>query len=233
MFSPKFGALLHLPRVGDLFANVSRGFRSTDGVISDPTLPFITEWVYEAGLHVDQGSTTASATLFRTDVSNEQTFDPIHLTSVSSGSSRRQGIEISVNAPLGDFFRMNSSWTYTDAKYLDQITPDGDNLAGVRVANTAKYVGSAALELGRVSDMWRVRLSANVVGLYTPFDEPTVELPAYALMHLTSRLLVGGRTTLRLGVRNLLDTKYPELRAGGFVSPGQPRSVYGGVSYVM
>jgi outer membrane receptor protein involved in Fe transport len=72
-----------------------------------------------------------------------------------------------------------------------------------------------------------------VVGPYTPFDEPDVVLPAYALVHLSSRLLVGGRTTLRLGVRNLLDKTYPELRAGGFVSPGQPRSVYGGVSYVM
>jgi outer membrane receptor protein involved in Fe transport len=32
------------------------------------------------------------------------------------------------------------------------------------------------------------------------------------------------------GVRNLLDRAYPELRAGGFVSPGQPRAVYVTVS---
>ena len=52
-------------------------------------------------------------------------------------------------------------------------------------------------------------------------------------MHITGRLLVGGRTTLRLGVRNVFDKAYPELSAGGFVSPGQPRSIYGAVSYVM
>ena len=233
VFSPKLGALIHLPRIGDLYANVSRGFRSTDGVIADPTLPFITEWVYEAGVHVDREHFSGSATLFRTDVSNEQTFDPIHLTSVSGGRSRRQGLELSITAPLGEYARLNGSWTLTDAKYLDQTTPDGDDLAGLRVANTAKYVGSAAIDIGKVSDAWSVRISGNVVGAYTPFDEPTVELPAYGLLHVSSRLLVGGRTTLRLGLRNLFDTKYPELRAGGFVSPGQPRSVYGALSYIL
>jgi outer membrane receptor protein involved in Fe transport len=113
------------------------------------------------------------------------------------------------------------------------VTADGDNLAGIQVANTAKYVGEAAVEFGRTSAPWSLRLSSTVVGPYTPFDEPATVVPAYALIHLTSRLIVGSRTTLRLGVRNLFDRTYPELRAGGFVSPGQPRSVYGGVSYVM
>jgi hypothetical protein len=35
-----------------------------------------------------------------------------------------------------------------------------------------------------------------------------------------------------VGVRNVLDDAYPELRAGGFVSPGQPRSFYGSARYV-
>jgi outer membrane receptor protein involved in Fe transport len=233
VFSPKFGALIHLPRFGDIYGNISRGFRSTDGVIEDPALPFITEWAYETGLHVDLTKITGSIALFRTDVSNEQTFDPILLTSSNGGRSRRDGVEFSLNAPLGEYARLAGSWTFTNAKYLDQVTPDGDNLAGVRVANTAKYVGEAAVDFGKTSAAWSLRLSSNVVGPYTPFDEPDVVLPAYALVHFSSRLLVGGRTTFRLGVRNLFDKTYPELRAGGFVSPGQPRSVYGGVSYVM
>jgi outer membrane receptor protein involved in Fe transport len=216
-----------------VYANISRGFRSTDGVIEDPTLPFITEWAYEAGMHVDMGHVGASAALFRTDVSNEQTFDPILLTSTSGGRSRRQGVEFSVNAPLGEFARVSGSWTFTDATYRDQVTPDGESLAGLQVANTAKYVGAAAIEFGKNTAPWSIRLSGNAVGPYTPFDEPATVVPAYALLHLSSRLLVGGRTVLRLGVRNLFDKAYPELRAGGFVSPGQPRSVYGGASYAM
>ncbi len=232
VFSPKFGVLVHLPRFGDVYGNISRGFRSTDGVIEDPTLPFITEWAYETGLHVDLAHVTGSIALFRTDVSNEQTFNPILATSTNGGRSRRDGVDISLQAPLGDLARATGSWTFTNATYLDQVSPDGDNLAGLHVANTAKYVGDVALELGRTSAPWSVRLSTNVVGPYTPFDELDTVVPAYALFHVTSRLVVGSRTTLRLGIRNLFDKSYAEVRAGGFVSPGQPRSIYAGVSYL-
>ncbi|MGH7594495.1 MAG: TonB-dependent receptor domain-containing protein, partial [Gemmatimonadales bacterium] len=233
VFSPKFGALVHLPRLGDVYANIARGFRSTDGVIGDPSLPFITEWAYETGVHLDLPHVAASAALFRTDVSNEQTFDPILLTSTSSGRSRRQGVEFSLNTPLGDYARLSGSWTFTSARYRDQVAPDGQSLAGLPVANTAKYVGSAAIAFGKNTAPWSVRLSSNVVGPYTPFADPATVLPAYALVSASSRLIVGSHTTLRLGVRNLFDKTYPELRAGGFLSPGQPRSIYGGVSYVM
>jgi outer membrane receptor protein involved in Fe transport len=233
VFSPKLGALLHLPKVGDVYANASRGFRSTDGVIEDPTLPFITEWAYETGMHINAGHVTGGAALFRTDVSNEQSFDPILLTSSNGGRSRRQGVEFTLAAPLGQYARMTGDWTITNAKYLDQVTPDGDTLSNTTVANTAKYVGDVAIEFGPVTAPWSVRASTNVVGPYTPFDETGVELPAYALFHLSGRLIVGSRTTLRLAVRNILNKEYPELRAGGFVSPGQPRSIYGGISYLM
>ncbi len=233
IFSPKFGALVHVPRIGDVYANVSRGFRSTDGVIEDPTLPFITEWAYETGLHAVIHRVNASAAFFRTDVSNEQTFDPVLLTTTNGGKSRRQGVEVTLGAALGPLARFSGRWTFTRARYLDQLTPDGSNLAGMPVANTAKYVGDLALDVGRVTAPWAVRLTSDVLGPYTPFDEPGVELPAYALFHISGRLLVGSNTTLRLGVRNLFNKKYPELRAGGFVSPGQPRAVYGGIDYTM
>lgn len=233
VFSPKLGALIHLPRVGELYVNVSRGFRSSDGVVEDPTLPFITEWAYEGGLHIDNGAVRGSVALFQTDVSNEQSFNPILLTSTNGGRSRRQGVDFSVEAPLGEYARLSGNWTFTKANYLDQNNAAGESLAGMPVANTAKYVGAIAVDLGKRSALWSVRASANVVGEYTPFDEPGVTLPAYGLAHVSGRYIIGGNTTLRLGVRNLFNTRYPEIIAGGFVSPGQTRAVYGGVSYVM
>jgi outer membrane receptor protein involved in Fe transport len=92
-------------------------------------------------------------------------------------------------------------------------------------------VAAAGVELAPELAIWRVGLSTNVVGPYTPFDEPEVELPTYALVHLTGGVRVGGALP-ELGVRNLFDRTYPEVRAGGFVSPGQPRSVYGTVRYI-
>ena len=118
---------------------------------------------------------------------------------------------------------LTTDWTLNDARYRELVTEDGDTLSGARVFNTARYVGTAALDLGRVNGP-RLRLATNVVGPYTPFDEPGVELPAYALLHVSAGVPVG-HARLEVGVRNVFDRVYPELRAGGWVSPGQPRSL--------
>jgi iron complex outermembrane receptor protein len=231
-FSPKAGVLLHLRRTGALYANISRGFRSSDGVVEDPTLPFITAWAYEGGLHLDLHHVNGTVAYFRTDVSNEQSFDPIHFTRTSGGRSRRQGVQLSLVGQLSTSARLTGSWTVTDAKYRDAVTADGESLRGTRVANTARYVGSAAVDFEPPAAHWMLRLSTNVVGPYTPFDEPGVELPAYGLLHLSGRYQVSQAAALRVGVRNLLGRVYPELRAGGFVSPGQGRAIDVGFSYL-
>ena len=167
-------------------------------------------------------------------MSNEQTFDPILLTSTSGGRSRRQGVEFSLNAPLGEYARLTGSWTFTNAKYLDQVTEDGDNLADTRVANTAKYVGSAAIEFGQ-----------DLGALVAPAVDQCGRVRTRRSMSRTSCSRRMRWCTCRPGCSSAarrrcawacatcFDKTYPELRAGGFVSPGQPRSVYGGVSYVM
>lgn len=127
--------------------------------------------------------------------------------------------------------RLTARATITDAKYRQLITADGDTLDGSHVFNTAKFVAAGGIEISPDLAIWRVGLSTNVVGPYTPFDEPGVGLPTYAIVYLTGGVRIGG-VLLDLGVRNLFDKRYPELRAGGFVSPGQPRSVYGTAHYI-
>jgi len=92
-------------------------------------------------------------------------------------------------------------------------------------------VGAFSIGLAPPASIWNVRLSANLVGPYTPFDEPGVEVGSYGLVHASGGVRIG-QTLLSLGVRNLFNHAYPELRAGGFVSPGQPRSVYGSARYI-
>ncbi len=231
VFAPKLGALYHLPRIGDLYVNVSRGFRRTDGVIENPTLPFITAWAYETGLKIDGRYANASVALFRMDVSNEQTFDPITATSSSGGRSRRQGVELELVARPWPSLSLSTDWTVNDAKYRQLITENGDTLNGARVFNTAEYVGSVAVELAPPAAIWRLRVGSNVLGPYSPFNEPGVLLPAYGLVHLSGGIRLGG-AQLELGVRNVLDRVYPELRASRFVTPGQPRAVFGSVKYL-
>ncbi len=228
--TPKIGGLYHLPKIGDLYANVSRGFRQTDGVISDPALPFITTWAYETGLKIDARDVNASIALFRMDVSNEQTFNPITATSTSGGQSRRQGVELELLTRLTSASLFSIDWTFNDARYRRLITAAGDTLNGARVFNTARYVGVVWLDMSPPTATWHVRVSSNTVGPYSPFAEPKVVLPAYGLVHVTGGTTVG-RAELQVGVRNVLNRAYPELRAGGFVTPGQPRSLFGSLRY--
>lgn len=231
IFVPKVGALFHLRPAIDLYGNVSRGFRETDGAIDDPSLPFITAWAYESGIKLNGTGLDASVALFRTDVSDEQTFNPITLESTNGGRSRRQGVDADFVARVAPGVRVTARGTITDAKYRQLITADGDTLDGSRVFNTAKFVAAGGIEVSPDLAIWHLGLSTNVVGPYTPFDEPGVELPTYALIYLTGGVRIGG-VLLDLGVRNLLDKRYAELRAGGFVSPGQPRTVYGTAHYI-
>ncbi len=231
VLSPKFGTLFRLTNAVGVYGNVSRGFRSADGIIDDPTLAPITELAYESGVKLDAGGVSASAALFRMEVSNEQTFNPITLASSNGGASRRQGLELAVDAPIVPrTLSMSAQWTFNDARYrsLTAIPDDGgtpQTLNGLRVFNTSKYIGSGALDLAPRNVPWRIRVGGNWVGPYSPFDEPGVVLPGYGIAH------VGGSWAFRtfdanIGVRNIFDRAYPELVAGDVVSPGQPRTIY-------
>jgi iron complex outermembrane receptor protein len=230
--SPKIGAFVHLAPTFGLYGNVSRGFRSADGVISDPTLAPITAWAYESGVKLDKGATSLSAALFRMDVSNEQTFNPITLDVSSGGASRRQGAELEWRAPVVPGRAVISGdWTFNDARYRSLVAvPEEGNgapvvLNGLRVYNTSKYVGTAALDLVPGAPSWRIRLSGNWVGPYSPFDEPGVVLGSYGLAHVSAAWTVGAFEA-DVGVRNVFDRAYPELVAGEIVAPGQPRTIY-------
>lgn len=229
--SPKLGALFHVTPTIGVYGNVSRGFRSTDGIISDPTLAPITVWGYEGGAKFDRNGFAATAALYRMDVSNEQTFDPVTLTSSNGGASRRQGVELDWRLPsIANTATLSGNWTFNDARYRSIVAASDDGgppvaLNGLRVYNTSKYLGAAALDLSPGAAPWRIRVSGNWVGDYAPFDEPGVVLGGYGLAHLS------GAWTFRaleadVGVRNVFDRAYPELVAGHIVAPGQPRTIY-------
>jgi iron complex outermembrane receptor protein len=230
LVSPKVGLLARLPCEIAVYANLSRGFRQTDGVIRDPDLPFITAWSYETGLKLDRDRFSATAAVFRMDVSNEQTFDPITLASVSGGASRRQGLELSLQSSLGSLARLRTDWTFVDAKYRRLVSEDGDTLSGARVFNTAKYIGSAVLDLEPPQTPWRLQVGGNVVGPYSPFDAPGESEPAYVLFHATGEYSLR-RIVISVGIRNVLNRRYVELKAGDFIVPGQPRTVTVGLRY--
>ena len=236
IFSPKLGALVHLTPGMGLYANASRGFRSTDGIIEDPNLEPITVWNYEAGVKLDREFMgqllSATAAIFRMNVSNEQTFNPLTGASNNGGASRRQGVELALRAPLRSAAILTTDWTFLDARYRhltmsaeDDPTAPPAVLDGLRVYNTAKYIGSAALEIAPSGSWWRLRLAGNWVGPYSPFDEPGVVIGSYGLAH-ASAAAHWANIGVDLGVRNVFDRAYPEVVAGHVVDPGQPRAFF-------
>lgn len=232
VFSPKAGAILRLTNELALYGNASRGFRSANGVINDPTRTPITAWAYESGMKLDRGAASMSAALFRMDVSNEQTVNPVTLEATNGGASRRQGVELDWRLPVTPRLSLSGDWTFNDARYtsLVAVPEDGGGapvvLSGLRVYNTARYVGASALDVSLPLAAIRLRVSGNWVGPYSPFDQPGVVTSGYGLAHLSMSVPVNTASSVDAGVRNVFNRAYPELVAGDVVSPGQPRTVF-------
>jgi outer membrane receptor protein involved in Fe transport len=94
----------------------------------------------------------------------------------------------------------------------------GDRLPGV-----SRYLARLGLETNltrRVMVGGLFRLN----GPFTPIGEPTVRTRVYPLMDLQGSLVTGWHGwTLDWELQNLFNTKYPEVRASGYLNPGDLR----------
>jgi outer membrane receptor protein involved in Fe transport len=237
VFSPKVGFLvkpfvdLGVNGLG-FFVNVSRGFRQADGVITDPTLPFIFVWDYETGIKFEHGPFGVDASLFRMDVNNEQSFDPVLQRSIGGGESRRNGLDVQAHARIIPGLTATTDFTVLHGFYTHFVDPeDGIDYTSTPIFNTSKYVGSAALDLNIPSQIWSARIGTTFNGPYTPFEEKGVLRPGYALFNVEGKVRVMHGTYVMLGLRNLLNTRYRELESGGQVTPGQLQTAYARVQY--
>lgn len=239
IFSPKTGILIRpfagigQPNFG-VFANVSRGFRQSDGVISDPSLPFVAVWDYETGVKFDAGAWSVDASLFRMDVSNEESYDPALNAVIGGGQSRRNGLDVSLTGRLSPGVTAEASVTLLDGFYTHFVNPDdGVDYSHTPIFNTSKYVGAAHVDFERPSQWWVAQLGATVQGAYTPFEEPGVVRPGFVLLSAAGGWKLSHSAQLLLGVRNLLDVRYRELESGGTAAPGEGRAFYANMRYRM
>ena len=214
-----------------LYANISRGWRQADGVIFDPTVPFITLWDYETGIKLGQGRWSLDAGLFRMDLSNEQAFNGV--TTISGGPSRRRGVDITGRVAITPAIVLLTNTTVVDAKYTRYLDPDNNiDYSGKPVFNTSKFVGNTALSIAPPHAIWHLRLDTNYQGKYTPFEEAIgLYRPAFALFNASAGLRLTDNAHLEVGLRNLLNTQYRELESGYFITPGQPTAVYANLHY--
>lgn len=122
-----------------LYASYSRGynaggFSARAGTVADVTTPFDPEFInaYELGAKAEffDRRLRLNAALFWNDYSNkqEEVIEPAPAPAITSttvrnaSNARLRGVELEVNAAPVDWFRLDASLGYLDARYIDFAT---------------------------------------------------------------------------------------------------------------
>jgi outer membrane receptor protein involved in Fe transport len=250
--TPKLGARYLLSDRVALLASVSRGFRGAVGVIGDPARPLVRGWAKEVGAAYDDANVHLQAALFQTDATDERILDPVTRQVSAAGRSKRRGASVESRVKLGRAVQLLAEATFNDAKVtgvtgtgqiqvptasLDRgpVLPDGSPLKpsfhdvplspGDGVPGVARYFGRLGVE-SALTDRLGARVLWRVNGPYTPIGEPGVRTQEYGVVDAGFSFgLRPGGPTVDVDLLNVLGTRYPELRASGFVNPGAPRTL--------
>jgi len=220
--TPKLSAIYRFDPVWSVYAAFNGGFRAADGIISDPALQPSREWASEVGVRATGGRFEGSVALFNVDVHNEQTFNDVTQTFTANGESRRRGVEVDARVAVVPAVALFTHSTINDAHYVHLVSDDGEDLSGVPVFGVARSTVEGGVDFQRrgiIGSIWTA-----YTGPFTPIGEPDARTSSYTLLNARGVVPVSGPWSLGLGVQNILDRHYTELRASGFVSPGQPRT---------
>ena len=245
LLSPKLGARYLLSSKVALLASLSRGFRGAVGVIQDPTRPPVVAWAKEIGALYEDQRAHVQLALFRLDVSRERIMDPVTREISDEGESVRQGVSLDLAFAATPWLTLTGEGTWNDAKIsgvadsapaiqvpalsrtplegtLEPRFHDVPLTPGATVPGVARYFGRVGAEAA-VNHSVTSRALLRFTGPYTPIGEPSVRTQAYVVVDVGASVQLtrfGG--TLDLDLLNLLDARYPELRASGFLNPGAP-----------
>jgi outer membrane receptor protein involved in Fe transport len=249
VLSPKLGARLLLGGGWSGVASISRGFRGAVGVITDVHQPLVTAWAKEVGIELAGDRMTAQLSAFQTDVANERILDPVTLEISDAGTSRRRGFSGQFGMLLTSRLRFSAEATFNDARITGESNAGSSSLRtagltdsavplpdpvlanhvepltpGSTVPGVARYLGRVTVEF-RATDRIEARGLVRFSGPFTPIGEEGTRTQPYAVADLGASIGLSNRATLDVELQNILNTKYPEIRASGFLNPGAPRTL--------
>jgi hypothetical protein len=242
---PKGGVRLLLGGPWSAIATVSRGFRGAIGTITDPRQPLVTEWSQEVGVQARSGRTEAQLSLFQTHTRNERILDPVTPQISDAGTSRRRGISAAIAFSFSRRVRFSAEGTFNDARITGirdsssalvaplraaTATPPNPSFhdvpltPGSSVPGVARYLGRAELGVAATPAL-DLRALIRWSGPFTPIGEQTVRTGAYLITDFGTSVRIRHLGTLDVELQNILNTRYPEIRASGFINPGEPRTL--------
>ena len=223
--TPKLSALYRISDPLSVYVSYNGGFRSSDGVIVTPSLPPALEDATELGVHYSARRAEGSIAFFLIDVHNQQTVDPITLQPSAGGTTRQQGVELDGRVGLNGWLSLFAHATVNDAHYVHLVTGSGADLAGVPVYQVADATVQGGFDFDLQEGLIAGSLGAAYTGPWTPVNQPDVRTSSYTLVNLRAVVPLSGEWSAAIGVQNILDTRYVEVQASGYVSPGQPRAI--------
>ncbi|MEM6375456.1 MAG: TonB-dependent receptor [Pseudomonadota bacterium] len=184
------------------------------------------------------GRAVVDVTYFREDVDNE--IRNIGTTSINlTGTSHREGIEVTGRFAFTDSFDLSLGYTYLDAteEVPTQAGGSRDVVEVRRPEHSFSLAGTYRLpnnrttitgELETVSGLFDLdfRTSSFLPGGQFDDDFDRIQLGNYVLVNVAARHQINDRLTLTGGVTNLMDADYQEL--AGFATQG--RTFYVGLA---
>jgi hypothetical protein len=245
VISPKVGTRLTVSRVITASVSIARGFKGAPGTLDDPARPPVTAWSGEGAIEAGWDRARIRVAGFHQDVRNERIQDPVTLSVSDAGTSIRNGLNLDASWTPSARFTLFTDLTVNDAHISSvEETPvvvlrrDGGGAPaplfhdvplepGDPVPGVAAYWGRVGVE-----GTWKSAVATAAVrfsGPFTPIGEPAIQTSAYAVTDLSVGLPVFGTASLDVSLRNLFDTRFPEIRASGYLNPGAPRTLLVGV----
>ncbi|HEX5005163.1 MAG TPA: TonB-dependent receptor [Gemmatimonadales bacterium] len=250
VLSPKLGASYLASDRIRILGSLARGFRGPVGVIGDPSRPLVTAWAAEVGAEYATGPLQLALSFFQFNTANERIKDPVTSDVLAAGTTRRRGISGSASLLVGGRLTLQASGTLNDAEVTGIADPVDVALdvVGIRPPKPLFHdeplepgdaVPAVAAYFGRVGAEYMLRdgmsayLLGRFTGPFTPIGEPGITTRPYFVLDMGGSISFGTRTSLDVDLLNLLDTKYPEIRASGYINPGAPRSLLVSVRYLL
>jgi len=232
-FSPRLGVTyLATPAVA-LFANASKSFRPNPGTDASGNA-FSPEHgrAVEAGIKFESADHRSAATLALFDIRkrNVLTTDPSNTSfQIAAGEARSRGVELDMAGRLGQHWRVNGSFAFTDA----EVTQDARLQAGTPLANVPRTSGSllAIYEDGApIGQRYGVGGGIRYVGARSGDSQDTFSLPAHVLADVLAYWQYSKAVRVTLNVNNLFDrTYYTSSYSNVWIMPGEGRTVRLGV----
>ncbi len=180
----------------------------------------------------------ARVALWQQDAENEVSNMPATGTTVVLGKTRRRGVDLQVDARLGERWTIWASHAYQEAKIERDGRPAAVSLEGREVAATPRYISNLGVDF-RPTDALSLGLQGRAQGDYY-LEERNVagKFGGFAVLDLSAKYRINPRLSLDLQVKNATDREYVYAWYDSFFqeetqpmfSPSAGRAIYFGLT---